>query len=635
MLTTMRQSIRSLQSILWLVIAAFIITIFYAWGKGGAANNPSGILAWVDGQEILYRDYAQELQNLSLSVQQAMGGKSIDPAMIEQLGLKQRALDNLIQRRMLADAAEEAGIEVSDAELSDAIRATPAFQEGGLFRKEFYDAFLRNRRMTPDLFEASQRELLQSVHLSQAVRGSLAVSDDEVADAYRQQAERVRAAYCVLPAAQLRDRVAVTDEELAAYHDAHPERYEAPPQASIAYLALRPADFAAEVTPTDDELTAEYENHLEDFEIPESVRARHILFRVAPDADEATVQAAEARAQEVYQKAVAGEDFAALARENSEDTTASVGGDLGEFRRGQMVPAFEEAAFVTPVGEVAGPVRTSFGFHVIKVEAHNPGGLQPKEAVLDTLRERVAQRQAKTVALSRASALQGQLADGVDPAQVANDAGLTWQEAGPFTAADAPLPKPLVEALFETPEGQVGRPVEADDRFYVFRAVQRIAARTESLDEARSEVESDLRGDKAKALAATTGEQWRVALDGGGDLAQLAGELGLATVTSAPFTRANPPGALRSYGDVTPIFDLPAGRSALTLTGAEGVAVVQRLELIPPDAAGMASARQEIERRLLAAKHQLAMEVLLTHLQDEAKVRLNDKVLAQILASAR
>jgi len=635
MLTTMRQSIRSLQSILWLVIAAFIITIFYAWGKGGAANNPAGILAWVDGEEILGRDYNQELENLRRSVQQAMGGKTVDPAMEENLGLRRRALDNLIQRRMLANAAEEAGIEVSDAELSDAIRSTPAFQEGGLFRKEFYDAFLRNRRITADLFEASQRELLQSVHLSQLVRGSLAVSDDEIAEAYRQQAEKVRAAYCVLPTDQLRDRVTFTEEELTAYHAAHAERYLAPAQARIAYLTLKPADFAGEVTPTEEELTTEYENHLEDFEIPESVRARHILIRVAPDADEATVHAAEKRAQEVYEKAVAGEDFAALAREHSEDTTASVGGELGDFRRGQMVPAFEDAAFATPVGEVAGPVRTSFGFHVIKVEAHNPGGLQPKEAVLDTLRERVVQRQAKTVALARASALQGQLADGVDPAQVASDAGLTWQEAGPFTAADAPLPKPLVEALFETPEGQVGRPVEADDRFYVFRAVQRIAARPESLDEARSQVESDLRGDKAKALAETTAEQWRVALDGGGDLAQLAGELGLATVTSAPFTRANPPGALHSYGDVTPLFDLPSDRTALTLTGADGVAVVQRLELIPPDVAGMASARQAIERRLLADKHQLAMEVLLAHLQEEAKVRLNDTVLDRILASSR
>ena len=143
MLTTMRQSISSLQWILWLVIAAFIGTIFWAWGKGGVANNPQGVLAWVNGHEILYRDYDEELRNLEDSVRQAMGGKSLDPAMEEKLGLKQRALDNLIQRRVLADAAQQAGITVSDAELGDAIRATPAFQEGGVFRKEDYDASRR------------------------------------------------------------------------------------------------------------------------------------------------------------------------------------------------------------------------------------------------------------------------------------------------------------------------------------------------------------------------------------------------------------------------------------------------------------------------------------------------------------
>lgn len=635
MLTTMRQSIRSLQSVLWLVIAAFIVTIFYAWGKGGAANNPAGILAWVDGEEILYRDYAQEFQNLALSFQQATGGTSLDPAMIEQLGLKRRALDNLVQRRLLANAAEDVGIEVSDAELRDAIRNSPGFQEGGVFRKEFYDAYLRNRRMTADIFETNQRELLQSIHLSQLVRGSLAVSDGEVAEAYRQQAEKVRIAYTVVQVDQLLDRVKMNDEEIAASYATHTERYVAPEQARIAYLTLRPADFAAEVQPSTEELTAEYESHLEDFERPETVRARHILSRVAATADEAAVQAAEARAQAIYERAVAGEDFATLARATSEDTTASVGGDLGEFHRGQMVPAFEDATFGAAAGEVVGPVRTSFGFHVIKVEAHDPGGLRPQEAVADELRRRVVERQAKTIALARASALQGQLADGADPTQVASDAGLTWQEAGPFAAADVPLPQPLVEALFETGQGQVGRPVEAGDVFYVFRAVERIPARTESLDEARAQVESDLRSEKAQALATATAEEWRAALDAGGDLAKLAGEIGLSTTTTAPFTRANLPAALRAYGDATEVFDLPEGRSAITLSGAGGAAVMHRLEVIPPDEAGLAGAQEQIERHLLAAKHQLTMEVLVTNLQQEAKIRFNDKVLTQVLAASR
>jgi peptidyl-prolyl cis-trans isomerase D len=192
-----------------------------------------------------------------------------------------------------------------------------------------------------------------------------------------------------------------------------------------------------------------------------------------------------------------------------------------------------------------------------------------------------------------------------------------------------------VEALFETDQGQVGRPVEANDLFYVFRALERIPARTKSLDEAREQVKGELRNEKAQALAAATAEEWRTAVNTGGDLAELAGKLGLSTTTTAPFTRANLPAALRPYGDATKVFDLPEGESAVTLSGPDGIAVIDRLEAIPPDEAGLAGAREQIERRLLAAKHQLAMEVLIQNLQQEAKIRYNDRVLTQVLASNR
>lgn len=633
MLTTMRQSIRSLQSILWLVIAAFVVTIFYAWGKGGAANNPAGILAWVDGEEILYRDYNHELQNLALSLQQAAGGEQLDPETIERLGLRQRALDSLIQRRILAHAAASIGVEVSDAELSDAIRAIPTFQEGGLFRKDYYDAFLRNRRLTADVFEANQRELIQAFHLAQLVGGALTVTDAEIADAYRLQGESLKVEYCLLTPERLRGRVEVSEEDLTAYHAAHPERYQAAEEARIAYLTFRPADFEEGITPTDDELRDEYENHLEDFEAQETVRARHILLRVADDADDATVAAVQARANELYDKAVGGADFAELARAESEDTTASVGGDLGEFTRGQMVPEFEEAAFSTPVGEVYGPLRTSFGFHVIKVEDHQPGGLKPQEEVIDILRQRVVHRQSKTVCLAQATSAQGQLADGVDPDQVATDVGLTWQEAGPFTVAAAPLPRPLVEALFETPAGQVGRPVEAGELFYVFRSLERIPARPQTLEEARDQVEAHLRQERASELAREVAVAWKTAVEQGEKLEQLAAEYDLSVDLPAPFTRATPPPALATYGDLRSLFRSGSG-DVTTLDGVSGVAVVHILEKVAPDAAALEGARDGIEQQLLAAKRQLAMTVLLNNLREKAKVRLNEPVLVQVLGRA-
>jgi len=633
MLTSMRESIRSLQAILWLVIAAFVVTIFYAWGKGGAANNPTGIVAWVDGDQVLYHDYQMELDNLLASLRQATGG-TVDPKLVEQLGLKQRALSNLISRRLLAHTAEEMGLTVSDAELLDTIRAITDFQDRGQFQKRYYDAFLRRQRLSPEQFEANRRELLTAFHLSRLVRGTLTVSDAEVNEQYRLQGEKLKVAYAVLDPAHLTGQVKIDDAALAAYHAAHSERYMVPEKLKVATLTFRPADFEGEVKPTDDELREAYESHLDRYEVPETVRARHILLRVAKDADPAKVKEVENKAIEILAKAQEGGDFAALAKQYSEDTTAAQGGELGEFHRGQMVPAFEEAAFAAKAGEIVGPVQTAFGFHIIQIEEHKEAGLRPLEEVKDKVRAEVVKEQAKALALAHASKLQEAISDGGDPDKLASEAKLAWQTAGPLDATSQALPKPVMEAAMAIATGEVSPPVEADGLFYVVRTTERIPARPKSLAEAKAAVRADLVKERAQALAGETAATWQKAIDGGAALADLAKGLGVKVAEPAPFTRAQPPAPLAAFGDVRKAFDLPKDRSALLLQGAQGAAVVEVAKHIAPDPAGLAAASEKIRNQLLTAKHQLAMEVLTARLREEAQVKMNQKVVARILGGA-
>ncbi len=632
MLTSMRESIRSLQAILWLVIAAFVVTIFYAWGKGGAANNPTGIVAWVDGDQLLYHDYQMELNNLLDSLRQATGG-TVDPKLVEQLGLKRRALDNLISRRLLAHAASEMGLSVSDAELLDTIRAITDFQQDGHFEKRFYDAYLRRRRLSPDQFESNRRELLAAFHLSRLVRGTLTVSDAEVAEQYRLQGEKLKVSYCLLDPAHLEGQVKVDDAALTAYHAAHGERYLVGEQVKVATLAFNPADFEQEVKPTDDELREAYEMHLDRYEVPETVRARHILLRVAQDADPAKVKEVENKAIEILAQAQEGKDFAELAKAHSEDTTAAQGGELGEFHRGQMVPAFEEAAFAARAGEIVGPVQTRFGFHIIQIEEHKEAGLRPLEEVKEAVRAEVVKEQAKALALARASALQEAIADGGDPDKLAAEAKLTWETAGPLDATSVALPKPVVEAAIATAAGSVAPPVEANGLFYVVRTTERIPSRPKSLEEAKEAVRADLLKERAAALADETARQWTEAINNGTALATLAKGLGVAVVEPAPFTRTQPPAPLAAFGDVRKAFDLPKDRSALLLRGPQGSAVVEVTKHIAPDPAGLEAAKEALRNQLLTAKHQLAMEVLTARLQEEAQVKMNPKVVARILGS--
>ncbi|NCO58055.1 MAG: hypothetical protein COW73_11685 [Nitrospirae bacterium CG18_big_fil_WC_8_21_14_2_50_70_55] len=630
MLTTMRESIRSLQAILWLVIAAFVVTIFYAWGKGGAANNPTGIVAWIDGDQLLYNDYQMELNNLLDSLRQATNGE-VDPKLVEQLGLKQRALDNLISRRLLAHAAAEMGLPVSNAELLDTIQAITEFQEGGQFQRRNYDAYLRRQRLAPEQFETNRRELLAGFHLARLVRGTLTVSDTEVAEAYRLQGEQIKVAYCRINPAQLARQVQVDDATLTAFHAAHAERYMVPEQVKVATLTFRPADFEQEVTPSDGELHEAYETHLDRYEVPEGVRARHILLRVAQDADPAKVKEVENKAIELLAKAQEGGDFAALAKQYSEDSTAAQGGDLGEFHRGQMVPAFEEAAFAAQAGEIVGPVQTAFGFHLIQIESHTEGGLRPLEEVREAVRAELVKEQAKALALARGSALQEAISNGGDPNQLANEAKLTWQDAGWLDATSHALPPPVVEAAMANPAGTVTPPVEADGLFYLVRTEERSAARPKSLEEAKEAVRTDLLAERATALASDTARQWIEAIHGGKTLAELAKGLGLMVVEPPPFTRGQPPAPLTALGDVRKAFDLPQDRSALLLDSPGGVAVVEVVKHIAPDPAGLEAAKAELTNQLLTAKHQLAMEVLTARLRDEAQIKLNQKVVARLL----
>lgn len=632
MLTSMRESIRSLQAILWLVIAAFVVTIFYAWGKGGAANNPTGIVAWVDGDQVLYHDYQMELNNLLDSLRQATGG-TVDPKLVEQLGLKRRALDNLVSRRLLAHAASQMGLSVSDAELLDTIRAITDFQQDGRFEKRFYDDYLRRRRLSPDQFERNRRELLGAFHLSRLVRGTLTVSDAEVAEQYRLQGEKLKVSYCLLDPVRLVGQVKVDDAALTAYHAAHGERYLVGEQVKVATLTFRPADLEPEVKPTDDELREAYEMHLDRYEVPETVRARHILLRVAQDADPAKVKEVENKAIEILAQANDGGDFAALAKEYSEDTTAAQGGELGEFHRGQMVPAFEEAAFAAQAGEVVGPVQTQFGFHLIQVEAHTEARLRPLEEVKEQVRDEVVKRQAKALALVRASALQEAIADGGDADRLAEEAKLAWQTTGPLDATRVALPKPVVEAAMATAAGSVAPPVEADGLFYVVRTTERIEARPKSLEEAKEAVRADLIQERATALADETARRWVEAINNGTALTTLAKGLGVEVAEPAPFTHNQPPASLAAFGNLREMFDLPKDRSALLLQGPRGSAVVEVAKHIAPDAAGLEAAKEQLRNQLLTAKHQLAMEVVTARLQEEAQVKLNQKVVARILGS--
>src|SRR5207247_1383542 len=205
-----------------------------------------------------------------------------------------------------------------------------------------------------------------------------------------------------------------------------------PARVRARYVAYRPADFLSRVEVKDDEVAEYYALHKDDkFTEPEQVRARHILVKTAADAGADAKAAARKKAEELLAKVKAGGDFAALAKERSEDAgSAANGGDLGLFTRGRMTPAFEEAAFALQGGGLSDVVETPFGFHVIKVEEHRPGGAKPLETVHDEIADTLKRERSLALARKQAEEDRRKIARGAPFAEAL--AGRTIEETPPF-----------------------------------------------------------------------------------------------------------------------------------------------------------------------------------------------------------
>ncbi len=318
------------------------------------------------------------------------------------------AAQTLVQQALLAEEGERLGLEVSDDELRAFVRAMPGFQdrpgEPGS-GKQAYDRFVQQEYGSHRTFNRVLRDDLLAQKAARLITRTAAVSESEARDAVRLLHEEVELALVVLDPAKPPGAVEISDEqvkELLAKDEAR----------------VRKA----------------YETQSHRFHVPERVRARHILFRVKPDAPADQVEAARKQAEEALAAIRGGADFAAVARERSEDpSTKEKGGELGLFSRGQMVKPFEDAAFALSPGQVSDVVRTDFGFHVIQVEAREPAKDQSFEEVRDTLaRELLAQDAGKAAVRKEAESLAAAVKEGKSLEEVAREDGLTLTRPGPL-----------------------------------------------------------------------------------------------------------------------------------------------------------------------------------------------------------
>lgn len=469
MLKVFRNNVKRLAWTLWLVIAAFLF--FYVADYVNPGPSASDAAAIVGDEVVTFPELEQAYKRLEQQYSSQFGS-NFTPELARQLGLPQQAVNSLIARKILLREAKKLGLEPTDQELRDEILSIPVFQGpgGGFIGDQEYVRILRQNGMTPETFEEDLRHDLSHTRLLQVLADTTYVADAEVEKIAREEAERVSFRYVQLAAGQIDDEVTVDDAALGSYFEAHRTDFRIPERRRAGYLSVNQNIVRAELEITDDEVRRYYDEHADEFSREEQVRARHILLFVSP---ERSAEQAAAELEALKGRIEAGEDFASLARELSEDEGSKAnGGDLGYFGRGQMTPAFEEAAFGAEPGSLVGPFENALGprtgYHLVEVLDHRPGGLEPFESAQNGIRVRLLNERAREVTETRAQELfarvsETTLASSDELSTLATSEGVTSELLEPFSREDT-VPSigrgtPFVDAVFSLEPGKIGEPV--------------------------------------------------------------------------------------------------------------------------------------------------------------------------------
>jgi peptidyl-prolyl cis-trans isomerase D len=639
MLDRMRRHKNWLKWSLALVVLTFIIFYipdFLRSSANGTATGaaPGAAVAEVNGEEITVDEFHRVYQ-AQLQAYRAQAGGSLNDQLLKQLGIDRQILQQLIEERAQVAEAQRVGLTVNDAEVRERIITLPSFQENGHFIGEArYRQLLQfqNPPMTTAQFEDRVRRALLVEKLRNALTAWMTISDREVEEEYRRRNEKVKLSVAVIPSSKYAADVAVSDAEISAHFEKNKESYRKPEQRKVRFLMLDAQSVKSDITISEQDIERAYRDRSDQFSTPEQVRASHILLKTEGK-DEAAVKK---KADELAAKARGGADFAKLAAEFSEDEgSAKQGGDLDYFGRGRMVPEFEKAAFGAEPGTITDPVKTQFGYHIIKVVDKKAGGTRPLSEVRQQLTDQLTNERAQQRISTITAEIAGELKTPADLDRVAKARGLKVQESAFFSRTD-PIAglgfSPTASAVaFELKKGAVSEPVRVASGQVFMSLVDSKASYIPKLDEVKDQVREDVKQQKASEVAKTKAMELLPALKSAADFTAAAKVAGIEAKSTDLVARGS---AIPDVG-VSPAVDraafgLPVGAVSEPIVTDQGVAIVKVLERSEITPAEIGSARETLRADLLNERRNRFFSAYM----DKAKARMRIEIFQDTLQRA-
>jgi peptidyl-prolyl cis-trans isomerase D len=648
MLKVMRESFHHLKWTLFAVIIVFVVGfVFFSGGSPGGSSLPSQTVAKVGGEAISAAEFDARYRQVFQQQQSVYQGK-LSPELVRAMDLPRQVLDGMIDNRLQLEQARRLHLQVSDEEVSNYVVTMPNFQRDGQFiGKEKYQQLLAANRLPPERFEEEVRELLLSQKYLALVKASVLVPDSELRKEFASRNEKATIEYVKVPASRLDSGAGPTDADLKAYYEKHKDRYRIPEQRRAKYLLVERARVQSKVVVPEPELRAEYERSKDTFSVPEQVAAAHILIRTDASKGPAAEAEARAKAEKLSERAKKGEDFAKLANENTEDPSGKgSGGQLPPFSRGQMVPEFEQAAFALSVNQIAGPIKTQYGYHIIKVTGKTPARIKSLDEAKGELSNALSGKRADAETERRLRDLSERVKHAKNNSdeelrKLADNDTVFYNET-PWFSRGEPVPgigsnPQFSDQIWSLKVGQLAKTAVPTARGPAFvKVAEERPAGVSPFAEIRARVGLDYQAERREKegidkLAPVVSE-----LAAGTTLASIAQRYQTEVKTTPEFS---PGGAIPELGNApelsAAVFATAAGQAGRPVSVPGGFVLFRVLTRTTPAATTFETQRSEIADTLRGREADRLIRATLQQLRTEEKVEINEELLQSFMPDAK
>jgi len=605
-------------------LAAVIIPAFVLWGAGSATRQRRGpsFAGTIFGKKVSFDEYGQSWR--AVKNEALMKYDNFDE-IYKELDLEGEAWIRMILLR----EAERYKIKASDEEVRQAIGSLPFFVRNNRFDMMLYEQGITNSlRVTPREFEEDIRGSIKIAKLANIVTEDIRASQEEILESYKEENEKIKIAYALLPVEDFSQDISVSEEDIESYYNANAETFRLPERVDVEFIEFKYGDYTGEIDIDEDELLYYYESRLEEFEHPETVRASHILFEDEKKAKNVLKKLKKRRRRRK-------DYFAETAEKYSKCPSKDRGGDLGYFERGKMAPEFEEAAFALETGEISEIIKTDFGYHIIMLEDKKEAYTDKFEDVKESIKEGLLAENAKNEAYDEAGLALSSIEEASDFEKTAGEYGKTIKRTGYFARGG------VIEGIGWNPEmervafglrpNEVGPLISqrgaASEANYIIRLAGRKKPEIPPLEDVKESIKTKVKQAKGLKITAEKMREKRETVmeevSSGLSFEEAASEAGLESKNTDYITRMDYIKDIGPASNIKEVFDYKPGDISPVLKMPRAACLVTLLDYIPIEEEKFLEEKEAMGGNLTELKKRRFLSGWLDELKSRAGLRVN------------